>query len=304
MATKTVKKVKKVIVKKVAKTAKVVTKLAKKVAAKKIVKETIQAKVEASAKGGSDLGRKIAISAPKKGTSLNISVFDTKGKVSGRIELPSEIFGAKINDSLMSQAVRVYLINQRQGTSKTKHRGEVDRTTKKLYQQKGTGRARHGSRRAPIFVGGGKVFGPIPRDLSLNFSKKMKTLALFSALSSKLKDSEVKIIKGLEEIAPKTKLMAEVLKNLGINSASKVLLVMPKAGKESENVYRAGRNLEGLEILSANSLNTYKVLDNRLVLLMKDSVDSLKETFIQHLSKTNSLSSLNAKQKGAGFIKH
>ncbi|MBF8250272.1 MAG: ribosomal protein, partial [Candidatus Levybacteria bacterium] len=206
---------------------------------------------------------------------------DMKGKVAGHLELPAEIFGAKINETLMSQAVRVYLANQRQGTSKTQDRGEVNRTTKKIYQQKGTGRARHGSRRAPIFVGGGRVFGPTPRDLSLGFSKKMKTLALFSALSSKLQDQEIKIIKGLEAIAPKTKLMAEVLKNLEIGNGKRVLLVMPKAGKESEGVFRAARNIEGVEILSANSLNTYKVLDNALILLMKDSIDSLKNTFVK-----------------------
>lgn len=272
---KTVKKVKKVVAKKT---------VVKKVVAKKAVAKKIKMEVKIPTAPTSLKLRgasKIEVATPKKTVSLNAAVLDIKGKISGRVDLPSEIFGAKINDSLMSQAVRVYLANQRQGTSKTQDRGEVDRTTKKIYQQKGTGRARHGSRRAPIFVGGGRVFGPTPRDLSLGFSKKMKTLALFSALSSKLKDSEIKIIKGLETILPKTKLMAEVLKNLEINNSKKVLLVMPKAGKESENVYRAARNINGVEILSANSLNTYEVLDNKLVLLMKDSIDSLKDTFLK-----------------------
>jgi large subunit ribosomal protein L4 len=253
--------------KKEAKVKKIVKPVVKKAAVKKVVK----AKVEA----------KIAVSKPSQTTSLNASVFDMDGKIAGHVGLPSGIFGAKINNALMSQAVRVYLINQRQGTSKTKHRGEVDRTTKKIYQQKGTGQARHGSRRAPIYVGGGKVFGPTPRDLSLNISKKMKTLALFSALSSKLKDNEIKIVKGLEAITPKTKLMVKVLGNLKVNNGLKVLLVMPKAGKETENVYRASRNIEGLEILSANLLNTYKVLDNKLILLMKDAIDSLENTFVK-----------------------
>lgn len=255
-ASKTKKTVKKVIVRKV------VTK-------KAVAKKT---KVEA----------KITVSKPEKSKSLNAAVLDTKGKVAGRVELPQEIFGAKINDVLMSQAVRVYLANQRLGTAKIKERGEVDRTTKKIYQQKGTGRARHGSRRAPIYVGGGKVFGPRPRDFALTLSKKMKTLALFSALSSKFKDREIKIIKGLEALSPKTKLMAEVLKNLEVKNVSKVLLVMPRIGKETENVYRAGRNIEGLDILSANTLNAYKVLDNKMVLIMKDSIESLKNTFVKH----------------------
>lgn len=281
MATKIVKKVKKVVTKKA---------VVKKTPAKVVVKKVVAKKVAKAAKVAVKapvkkvvVEAKVAISKSKKAVSLNASVFDTKGKVAGQVTLPAEIFGAKINDSLMSQAVRVYLANQRQGTSKTQDRGEVDRTTKKIYQQKGTGRARHGSRRAPIFVGGGRVFGPTPRDLSLEISKKMKTLALFSALSSKLQDSEIKIIKGLETLAPKTKLVAQVLKDLGIKNASRVLLVMPKVGKESESVYRAARNIDGLEIMSANSLNAYKVLDNSLVLLMRDSIDSLNNIFVKHL---------------------
>ena len=201
MATKKVKSVKKV------KKA-----VVKKVAAKKVSKKA-----------------KVSVVKPTKGRSLSASVYDIKGKVAGTVSLPSEIFGAKINDSLMSQAVRVYLANQRLGTVKTKDRGEVNKTTRKVWQQKGTGRARHGSRRAPIFVGGGLAFGPRPRDFSLSLSKKMKTLALFSALSSKLKDQELKIVKGLETLTPKTKLMAKVFENLGIESKKRVLLVMPKA---------------------------------------------------------------------------
>lgn len=258
--------------------------IAKKVAVKKasvraVVKNVKKVKIDASAKGGSG---KITVSKPTKTVSLRASVFDTKGRVVGQVTLPSEIFNAEINNSLMSQAVRVYLANQKQGTAKTKDRGEVDRTTKKVWQQKGTGRARHGSKRAPIFVGGGLAFGPRPRDLSLGISKKMKTLALFSALSAKFKDSELKIIKGLETILPKTKLMVQVLEDLGIKEDKKVLLVMPKKGAELENVYRASRNIEGVEILSANLLNAYKVLDNASVLLMKDSIDILKDTFVKH----------------------
>lgn len=255
--------------------------LTKKVVAKKVVKAVKSAaKPSVKIKKDEVLEARVTVSSSSKKTgSLTASVFDIKGKAAGTVSLPAEIFGAKINDSLMSQAVRVYLANQRQGTSKTQDRGEVDRTTKKIYQQKGTGRARHGSRRAPIFVGGGRVFGPKPRDLSLNLSKKMKTLALFSALSSKLKDNEIKIIKGLEIIEPKTKIMAEALRNLGIGNDKGILLVMPKAGKETQNVYRASRNIEGVNILTANTLNTYEILDNKLILLMKDSINIIKDTF-------------------------
>ncbi len=284
MATKKISKLKNQIVKPKLKAKKLVKKaVVKKATAKAVVKPVvrkvkIEAKIVVSASNA-------ATAKPAKAVSLSVSVFDTKGKVAGTVSLPQEIFGAKINDSLMSQAVRVYLANQRQGTSKTKDRGEVDRTTKKVWQQKGTGRARHGSRRAPIFVGGGRVFGPTPRDLSLNISKKMKTLALFSALSSKLKDQELKIVKGLEEIAPKTKLMAQAFKNLGIDSDKRTLLVMSKTGKESQSVYRAARNFQRIEILRANMINTYKVLDNKLVLLMRDAVDIIKDTFVKGQDK-------------------
>jgi len=263
---KKITKVAKSVAKKSAKTAKAVKVIIKKAPVKRT-------KIEA----------KIVVSKPAKEAGLNTPVFDTKGKVAGHIELPQQIFGAKINNSLLSQAVRVYLANQRQGTVKTKTRGEINKTTKKVWQQKGTGRARHGSRRAPIFVGGGLAFGPKPRDLSLNISKKMKILALFSAFSSKLKDSEIKIIKGLEVILPKTKLMAEILKNLGIEDGKKVLLVLPKETVKLENVYRASRNIQGLEILTANSINAYKILDNTLVLLMKDTINSLEDTFVKYL---------------------
>ncbi|MDO8583447.1 MAG: 50S ribosomal protein L4 [bacterium] len=258
------------VAKKVVKASKTVAKSVAKTPVKKV---KVEAEISVSASNAA------AAKSTKTG-SLNVSVFDIKGKVVENFDLPSEIFAAKINNPLMSQAVRVYLANQRQGTSKTQNRGEVNRTTKKVYQQKGTGRARHGSRRAPLYVGGGRVFGPTPRDLSLNISKKMKTLALFSALSSKLKDNEIKIIKGLAAIEPKTKLMAEVLKNLGIED-KRILFIMPRAGKDSQNVFRASRNIDGIQILTANTINTYKILDNTSILLMKDSIDVIKETFLK-----------------------
>lgn len=290
MPAKKISKLKSQIAKPKLKTKKLVKKVvAKKPSVKSVARDSVKkAKAEASAKGGSALGEKIPVLRSAKARGLSVSVYDVKGKIAGHMNLPSEIFNAKINDSLMSQAVRVYLANQRQGTSKTKDRGEIDRTGKKVWQQKGTGRARHGSRRAPIFVGGGVVFGPRPRDFSLNLSKKMKTLALFSALSSKLKDQEIKIVKGLETVAPKTKIMVGVLKSLGINDDKKVLFVIPKAGQESQNVYRASRNIEGINILTANTLNTYKVLDNELILLMKDSIDIIKDTFIKGFTSSHS----------------
>jgi len=223
--------------------------------------------------------------APKAGkrltpkSSFSASVYDTKGKVVGRVSLPSEVFGLEENPKLLSQAVRVYMSNQRQGTASTKTRGEVRGSTRKIYRQKGTGRARHGGIRAPIFVGGGVALGPKPRDFSMSFPQKMKRLALFNALSSKLRDGEIKILANLEKIQPKTKIMAKVLKTLDANG--KTLLITPGGFKDFGNIYKSARNIQGVKILTATTLNTYEVLDNSKIILMKDSIDQIKKHFLR-----------------------
>jgi large subunit ribosomal protein L4 len=238
---------------------------AKKVAVKKVV-ATKKAVVKAAA---------------TKETGLKQSVYDVKGKVAESINLPAEIFGVKINKTLMTQAVRVYLANQRRGTLSTKSRGEVKISTRKIYRQKGTGRARHGAKSAPIFVGGGIAFGPKPRDFSLKLNQNMKRVALFSALTSKLKDGEIKIITGLEKIEPKTKKMVDVIDKLELNGKNaQVLLIMP-SGNQFANIVKAGRNIKGITVTSANLINTYEVLVNKRILFMKSSIDSLKETFLK-----------------------
>ncbi|MCL5019453.1 MAG: 50S ribosomal protein L4 [Patescibacteria group bacterium] len=239
----------------------------KKTAVKKpVVKETPARKASTSVAGG----------------GLKQSVYDIKGKIVESISLPKEIFNVKINNQLMAQAVRVYLSNQRRGTVKTKSRGEVNKTTKKAYRQKGTGRARHGAMSAPIYVGGGVAFGPRPRDYSLSLPQKMKKASLFSALSSKLKDGEIKILTGLEKIQPKTKLMAQVIKSLNFESKSKVdnkLLLITANG--ADDVRQAGRNIKGLSILDAKQINTYEVLDNRGIILMKGALEVIENNFIK-----------------------
>ena len=226
---------------------------------------------------------KVEIKKPiAKTTGLKLSVYDTKGKVVESISLPKEIFNVKINNQLMAQAVRVFLANQRRGTVKTKSRGEVNKTTKKVYKQKGTGRARHGAMSAPIYVGGGVAFGPRPRDYSLSLPQKMKKAALFSALSSKLKDGEIKVLTGLEKIQPKTKLMVNVIKNLNLeskNKARKKLLLITV--NEVDNIRQAGRNIKGLSILDAKQINTYEVLDNKGIILMKGALEVIKNNFIK-----------------------
>jgi large subunit ribosomal protein L4 len=206
--------------------------------------------------------------------SLSAPVFDAKGAKAGTVALPKEVFGAKINMPLMAQAVRVYLANQRKGTLSTKTRGEVHGSTRKIYRQKGTGRARHGGVRAPIFVGGGVAFGPKPRDFSLSFPKKMKKAALLSALSLKAKDGEIKVLSGLMKIEPKTKNMDVIIKKVSGDKKNKQKVLLVTAG-DLDNVKRAGRNIRNLEVSDAKLLSTYQVLKNKELYFMKESLDIL-----------------------------
>ncbi len=247
---------------------------AKKTTAKKVVKKTIAKKPVVKK---TEVKKELV-----KERGLKQSVYDTKGKVVSSISLSKEIFGAKINNQLMAQAVRVFLSNQRRGTVKTKSRGEVNKTTKKVYRQKGTGRARHGAMSAPIYVGGGVAFGPRPRDYSLSFPQKMKKASLFSALSAKLKDGEIKVLAGLEKIEPKTKLMANVIKNLGLEDKNKkLLLIISDSIKDIESVRKAGRNIKGLSILDAKQINTYAILDNKGIILMKGALEVIENNFLK-----------------------
>lgn len=218
-----------------------------------------------------------ATSAKKKLVSMKTEVIDTKGKVAGSVTLPESLFGAPINETLMAQAVRVYLANQRQGTVSTKSRGEVQGSTRKIYRQKGTGRARHGGVRAPLFVGGGVAFGPKPRDYSLSMPKKMRQRALASALSAKYQNGDVTIIAGLEKLEAKTKEFVAVLRSLHLdNERKKVLLVLPE---KTETLQRAVRNVEGVTFVLANQLNTYEILNAKNLLFMQSALDVAEKTF-------------------------
>ena len=221
------------------------------------------------------------VKVPKSG--LTVEVLDTKGKSTGTVDLPKEIFGVAINKGLIAQAVRVYLANQRRGTVSTKTRGEVQGSSRKIYRQKGTGRARHGSIRAPIFVHGGLVFGPKPRDYSLVLPQNMRRKALFSALSARVKDGAITIVGGLEKIQPKTKLMAQALQNVGIPDKKRnVLIILPKTEKEKANIIvRAARNIEGVSITFANQLNTYTVMQHKTLMFVPDTIASIQATFVK-----------------------
>lgn len=211
--------------------------------------------------------KKITKKPIAKVTGVSISVVDTDGKPTGKMTLPKELFAAKINKDLMAQAVRVYLANQRQGSASTKTRGEVEGSTRKIYRQKGTGRARHGAIRAPIFVGGGIVFGPTPRDYHLSLPQKMKRAALASALTSALHDGKVIVIGGLSDLAPKTKNMAHTLDSVG--AAGSTLLVVSKG---ASTVIRAARNIERLDILPVQNLHAYSVISHQKLVFMKEAL--------------------------------
>ncbi len=273
MATKAIKKVskgtketKETKVKKTVKKAVVAKKI---VAAKKPVQSVILgSKATPESKKKTNSGQARMTNA--KG-SLTVSVYDVKGKSAGTLTLPVELFGQEINQKLLAQAVRVYRANQRQGTAKTKTRGEVSYSTRKLWKQKGTGRARHGGRGAPLFVKGGTAHGVKLRDYSLSLSKNMKKAALISALSSKV--AEIKVVKGFEKIEQKTKIVASAFDTMGL-MATKTLFVLPK---DLENVYKAARNIKGVTVTVADRLTTYDILQTKTLVFMQESIGVLEK---------------------------
>lgn len=210
-----------------------------------------------------------------KDSVLVLDVLDSEGKPVEKFELPREIFGVKPNKQLIAQAIRVYLANQRLGNAKTKTRGAVSGGGKKPWRQKGTGRARIGSIRAPHWRGGGVTHGPVERDFSLKLPKKMKRAALISALSEKLASKEIVLLKDIKFKEPKTKLANSMIKKLAIEG--KKLIVMPEI---TENEYKALRNLAQIRLVKATDLNTYEVLNNKNLLLTKEAVSKMESVLL------------------------
>lgn len=202
-----------------------------------------------------------------------VSVYNMKGETVGEIDLKDEVFGAPVREALMHQAVVRHLANARQGTVSTKTRAEVSGGGRKPWRQKGTGRARHGSIRSPIWVGGGTVFGPKPRDYRQKLPKKARRAALRSALSSKVASGDFVVLDALHLDAPKTKEMAEVLTNLKA-AGEKALFV---TGEADKNVILSTRNLPGVGTARAADLCTYDVLAYRKVFATKDAVAKIEE---------------------------
>ncbi len=213
--------------------------------------------------------------AAEKPTGLVASVLGVDGKVTGKVTLPAELFAVKVNKALLAQAVRVYLANQREGGAKTKTRGEVEGSTRKIYKQKGTGRARHGGIRAPIFVGGGRAFGPRIHSFALNMNKGMKRASLSSALTQKYNDGELIVMDGLETLGAKTKPVARALST--VRSVGTLLLVVPHVAPE---LGKAARNIEKVTILPAIDLHPYAVLTHSKILITKNALEEAKKHFI------------------------
>lgn len=209
---------------------------------------------------------------------MKLEVYKIDGTKSGEyVELRPDIFEIKPNDHAIYLAVKAYLANQRQGTHKTKTRGEVRGGGRKPWPQKHTGRARAGSIRSPLWVGGGTVFGPVPRDYSLDLPKKVKQLARKSALSYKAKDEQIIVVEDFTFEEPKTKRMVEILKAFNLLN-KKVLLLTPSTDL---NVYKSGRNIPGLNILEAYKASTYDILNNQMILIQKSAVEVLQNTFTE-----------------------
>lgn len=214
-----------------------------------------------------------------EGESMTVNVVDTLGKKAGTLQIPKKVFGTVVNKSLISQAVRVYLANQRKGSASTKTRGEVSLTTAKWYRQKGTGRARHGAKSAPIFVHGGVAHGPKQKDYGLTLPQKMRRSALSSALSARLSDGAIVFVSGVLTLSPKTKEMVKVLRNLNMTGSK--LVVTPDAPKEEvSKTVRAFRNIKGVTIIPANVLNTYEVIKASNIIFLKESIDLIKKVLV------------------------
>ena len=208
---------------------------------------------------------------------MEVAIVNTSGKETGKkVKLDQSIFGIEPNDHAIYLDVKQFLANQRQGPHKSKERAEIARTTKKLKRQKGTGGARSGSMKSPLYVGGGRAFGPRPRDYSFKLNKKLKHLACLSALTYKAKDKHIMVLENFKMDAPKTSNYASILKNLNL-SDKKVLVVLPAHDK---NIYLSGRNLERNKITTAAELNTYDILNAQSLVLVEGSVQVLETRFL------------------------
>lgn len=202
-----------------------------------------------------------------------VSVYKKDGTEAGKMNLKDEVFGAAVNEAAMHQVVVAQLANRRQGTQSTLTRSEVRGGGAKPWRQKGTGRARHGTTRSPIWIKGGVTFAMKPRDYSQKVNKKVRKLAIQSALSMKVADKDIIVLEDLALDAPKTKIMAEILKGFDVNKALVV------TGTKDETVLRASGNIKGVKTLTADSVNVYDLVNYDKLVITKDAVKKVEEVF-------------------------
>ena len=207
---------------------------------------------------------------------MEIKVLNTAGQETGRtVTLDEQIFGIEPNDHAIYLDVKQILANKRQGTSCSKERADVSGSTRKIKKQKGTGTARAGSIKSPVFRGGGRVFGPRPRNYDFKLNKKVKSLARKSALTYKALEEAILVIEDFSFDSPKTREMVQISNNLKIND-KKSLFVLPE---ENKNIYLSSRNLEAVSVITASELNTYQILNAKKVIVLESSVSKIEEFF-------------------------
>jgi len=207
---------------------------------------------------------------------MELSVLNIEGTETGRkVSLNDEIFGIEPNDHAIYLDVKQYLANQRQGTHKSKERGEVAGSTRKIKRQKGTGTARAGMITSPTIVGGGRAFGPRPRNYEFKLNKKVKQLARKSALSYKALDNSIVVLEDFSMEVPKTKIMVDISKKLNI-ADKKSLFVVPEANK---TIYLSSRNLQEVSVVTASELTTYQILNAKTLVILEGSVGKIEEVF-------------------------
>ena len=208
---------------------------------------------------------------------MELAVYSLKGEDTGRkVTLSDAIFGLEVNEHVMYLDVKQYLANQRQGTHKSKQRNEVHGTTKKLKKQKGTGGARAGSMKSGVFVGGGRMFGPQPRDYNFKLNKKTKRVARLSALSSLAKDGKISIVENITMDAPRTRDFVAIIDGLKLNNGKKTMLV---TGEVNKNVILSARNLQKVKVSTPIGLNTHDLLNTDTLLISEDGMTSLVELY-------------------------
>jgi len=203
---------------------------------------------------------------------MEVSVLNIKGQETGRkVALNEAVFGIEPNDHVIYLDVKQYMANQRQGNAKSKERSEISGSTRKLGRQKGGGGARHGDINSPLLIGGGRVFGPKPRDYSFKLNKKVKQLARKSALTYKAQENAIVVVEDFNLEAPKTKEFVNIAKNLKVDG-KKVLMVLPEANK---NVYLSARNLQRADVIEAQKVSTYKILDADVLVITENSLKTI-----------------------------